>query len=194
MKQALITVGVFMAAMLFIAGCTSESVLVGTVIPSDGLEPELKAPVVRVPDIAFTTNTGKRTSLSKVSKAIEIVAFTTHGDAKCGALEPPVLALLNQLDHLSITVVQVSVPTEKCSYAADCMPVAAPRVRFVTLCDDDRIAWKAYGEPSPNTVFLIGETRRVESVANLDNLSAFSWDAERLGQEVEARKPLAQGP
>ena len=193
MKRTLITIGVFMLAMLFIAGCTSEPVL-GTVRPIGDMESGLRVLGMRAPDIPFTTTKGTQTSLRKVSRDIEIVAFTEHGKEVCGELKPPVLALLRQLDHFSITVVQVTVPTEKCPHSQDCTPVAASGSYFVALCDDDRAAWKAYGEPPLNTAFLIGETHRVESVASLDNLSSFSWDAERLGQETANRQPLSQGP
>ncbi len=48
----------------------------------------------------------------------------------------------------------------------------------------------AYGEPPLNTAFLINETRQIVSVTSLDKLASFSWDAERLGQEIEYRNSL----
>jgi len=188
MKRTTTAIGLLIVAALFIAGCASDPIL-GTVRTLDGPESGSAAP-----DILFTTTKGIQTSLSKVSRDIEIVAFTSHGEGGCGKLKPEVLALREQLSHFSITVVQVAVPNEKCPHGAGCLQVTGPRAHFVALCDDDRTAWKAYGEPKPNTAFLIDETRQIVSVASLDNLSSFSWDAERLGQEIVRREPLSQGP
>jgi len=181
MKRTMTTIGLFTLAVLFIAGCASDPVS-GTIRAPGGVGLGSAAP-----DIPFTTPEGKQTSLRKVNQKITILAFTTPGKEGCSELKPEMVTLAKRFDALPVTVVQVAVPTHKCPHGPGCMQVAHPKADFIALCDDDRIAWNAYGEPEPNTAFLIGESGRVRSIAGLDNLSTLVKKAEKMGQEIVER-------
>jgi len=181
MKLTMTTIGLFMVSVLFIAGCASDPIL-GTIRTSGGV-----ALGSAVPDIHFTTAKGEQTSLSKVNLNLTIIAFTTPGKEGCGKLKPQLVALAEQLGEVPITVVQVAVPTQKCPHGPSSIQVAGLGSDFIVLCDDKRTAWKAYGEPTPNTAFLIGENGRVKSVASLDELSPLVAKTRGLGQEIVAR-------
>jgi peroxiredoxin len=181
MKRTMTAIGFFMVSVLFVAGCASDPIL-GTVRTSDGLALGSAAP-----DIHFTTTKGEQTSLRKVNQDLTIIAFSTPGKEGCGKLKPQLVALYEQLGELPITVVQVAVPTLQCPHGPSSIQVAGLGSDFIVLCDDETTAWKAYGEPTPNTAFLIGENSRVKSIASLDELSPLEAKARRLGREIVAR-------
>jgi hypothetical protein len=181
MKLTMTAIGLFMVSVLFIAGCASDPIL-GTIQTSGGVGLGSAAP-----DIPFITTKGEQTSLSKVNLNLTIIAFTTPGKEGCGKLKPQLVALAEQLGELPITVVQVAVPTQKCPHGPGFVQAAGPESDFIVLCDDEYIAWKAYGKPTHNTAFLIGENNRVESIASLDELSPLTAKARNLGQEIVAR-------
>lgn len=180
MKPTMTAIGLLMVSVLFIAGCASDPIL-GTIRTSGGVELGSAAP-----DIHFTTTKGRQTSLRKVNQNLTIVAFSTPGKEGCGKLKPQLVTLPEQLGELPITVVQVAVPTQDCPHGPDQIQVTGLGSDFIVLCDDERTAWKAYGEPGPNTAFLIGQDGRVKSIASLEELAPLLDKARSLGREIAA--------
>jgi len=51
---------------------------------------------------------------------------------------------------------------------------------LVSLCDADRKAWNAHGQPNPGTVILIDRNNKVAQIGNVDDLKALADKAEQL--------------
>jgi hypothetical protein len=176
------------AAMLVLVGCASNELQ-----PISGVVDFSKDyPVgTRAPDIPFISTDGKQTSFNKVSQSIAIVAFTSTPGEACCRFVPELVALAHRLRNEPITVAQISLPTTKCSHGPGCAEYCNINdTRLVSLCDADRIAWKAYGQLKPNTVVLIGENNRIAAIEDLENLDSIVHKAQRMAVMSEVIEDL----
>jgi hypothetical protein len=148
----------------------------------------------RAPDIPFISTDGKQTSFKKVSQSIAIVAFTSTPGEACCKLVPELVALAHRFRNEPITVAQISLPTTKCSHGPGCAEHCNINdARLVSLCDADRMAWKAYGQLKPNTVVLVGENNRIAAIEDLENLDSIANKAQRMAAASETIEDLTSG-
>ena len=138
-----------------------------------------------VPDIPFYTTGGIQTSFSRISKPIAIMAFTSTPGETCYKLEPELVDLAYELRNKPVTVAQISLLRGKCPHGVGCEEYCSIRDNYlVSLCDDNHIAWSAYGRPEPNTVILVGENNEIVAIETLDNLNGITLKAEKLAAEL----------
>lgn len=175
---------VVLVGALVLTGCATEQSPIAGVIQ----RPEALAVGRNTPDFPVVTAEGQETSFGKVRKKVAIVAFVSPQGAQCCWLNPDLVSLAGELRDRPITVAQISQPTEKCPHGPGCVATCNledPHV--VSLCDADRIAWRAYQEPGPNTVVLVDYKGRVAQVAQLADLEMVAGKARQLADDVEGR-------
>ncbi len=140
------------------------------------------------PDIPFTSISGKQRMLHRVSQPIEILAFVSSPGDICCRLEPALVTAASRFRSLPVSVIQVSVPEGQCPHGPGCTETCnIDKGRLISLCDPDRIAWKAYGQAAPDSVFLVGENRRIIQRGTLDSIGPILEKAEALGRAVQKR-------
>jgi hypothetical protein len=140
------------------------------------------------PDIPFTTVKGKQTTFHRVRAPITVVAFTSPPGEACCWLKPELVKLAEEFRVLPITVTQVSVPTDKCKHGAGCVEVChIGEADLMSLCDESRKAWRAYGQPESNTVFIIDDDDKIAAMQNISNLDALAKQAEKMGEVYKER-------
>ncbi len=145
------------------------------------------------PDIPFTAADGQQTSLSKVRRPITVIGFTAPPGEACCWINPDLAHLSNRFEDLPVTIAQVSVPVGLCPHGKGCSEACRLyRSRLISLCDADRIAWNAYGQPEPGSVFLVDRDSKVVVVRKLGDLRDLADKAEELGK-LEARRQKAGG-
>ena len=61
--------------------------------------------------------------------------------------------------------------------------------QLFSFCDTDRIAWNAYGKPTPGTVILIDQKDKVIATGSLDNLKPVTDKAHEMGRKKHKSVP-----
>jgi hypothetical protein len=139
-------------------------------------------------DIPFTAADGRRSSLSEVREPYALVAFAEPPAEMCCAVNPNLIALASRYRGLPVTVAQVSLPTKPCPHGPGCVEACnLDTKRLIALCDSQRLAWAAYGKPTPGTVFLIDEGGAILQTGTLGKLAAVADRAYELGQKHAER-------
>ena len=138
------------------------------------------------PDIPFTSADGKETRFSEIREPVAILAFTSPPSQNCCSLRPELVELAKRFRHLSITVVQISLPTNECPRGVGCTESCdVVDENLVTLCDPARIAWEAYNQPNPNTVILVDRDNKVVDIQPINNLKVLADKAEKMGDQID---------
>lgn len=190
-----------MARWLFKAGVAGLFVAAASVVgcaqPKSGVVgwgSEL-APGGFAQDIPFTTADGKRTTFKQVRHSIALVAFTSPPGENCCWVSPELLRLAERFAGHQVTVAQVSEPTGECPHGPGCVEACnLDQGRLVTLCDKDRIAWRAYGQPKPGTVLLVDSSNKIVEVAALGNLGHLAKTAGQMAQaQLRRQQPGKPG-
>lgn len=175
-----VIVPIIIAALM---GCTTEPAPMGGVIKLNSDFPVGQY----APDIPFTSTDGKETTFNQMRQPIAIVAFTTVSSEACCPSSPTLVDLANRLEDLPITVAQIHLPTSEYPYRQELMEhYNLSNEGIVTLYDAQRLAWRSFGKPNPNTVLLIDDNGRIVGISkDFDNLKHLRYRARRLGEEVE---------
>ncbi len=175
----------WLIALLGFAGCTPTSgVVTGTSTPA------WYAGTV-APDVEYRSMQGKQASFNKVRQPVAIVAFVTPPGATCCWLEPRVVNMADQLLDLPVTVAQFSEPTSTCPHGVGCIEVCnLHQGRVMSLCDAQKLAWRAYGKPASGTLILIGPDNKILRKGLLsDPQAVVSYATKRaLGNTGQERK------
>ncbi len=181
--KPILTFLISFAVMLILAGCASTEPRPISGIVGFSEDYPLGT---RAPDIPFVSIDGKQTSFKRVSQSIAIVAFTSTPGEACCRLVPELVTLAHRFRNESITVAQISLPTTECSHGLGCAEYCNINdARLVSLCDADRMAWKAYLQPEPNTVFLIDDNYKIIAIESIINIESIAKKAQRLAYELE---------
>jgi hypothetical protein len=175
---------IVLAALIGVAGCTPTSgVITGTSTPA------WYAGTV-APDVDYRSLDGKQASFNKVRQPVAIVAFVAPPGAACCWLEPTVVNMAGQFWDLPVTVAQFSEPTSKCPHGAGCVEACnLHKGAVMSLCDAQKVAWKAYGQPAPGTLILIGPDNKIVAKGALSNPKPILEAAKRLGEEEKKSGP-----
>jgi peroxiredoxin len=138
------------------------------------------------PDIPFTSNDGKQTTFHEERKPVAILAFVSPPAKECCSPSQDLLSLTKRYKVLPVEVAQVSVPTGKCPHEGSCTGFRnLGKTDLLLLCDKDRIAWNAYGQPSPGTAILIDNDSRIMQIGSIQDLSVLADKAEELANAVD---------
>jgi hypothetical protein len=181
--KLILTLFISFAVMLVLAGCAST-----VPQPMSGVVGYSKNYLLgtRAADIPFVSIDGKQTSFEKVSQPIAIIAFTSAPGEACCRLVPELVTLAHYYRNEPITMAQISLPTTKCPHGPGCAEYCNINdAHLVSLCDVDRIAWKAYLQPEPNTVFLIDDIYKIIAIESMTNIESITQKAQRLAYELE---------
>jgi hypothetical protein len=164
-------------ALIGVAGCAPTSgVITGTSTPA------WYAGTI-APDVEYKSLEGKQASFNKVRQPIAVVAFVAPEGANCCWLEPGVVNLANQFWELPVTVAEFSEPTDKCPHGPGCVEACNLRQgRVMSLCDAQRLAWKAYGKPAPGTLILLGPDNKMLAKGSLSDPKPIVDEARRLAE------------
>lgn len=139
-------------------------------------------------DVPFTSVDGRQTTLDQVREPVMILAFTEASGSQCCWIRPEMIAVSDRVWTLPITVAQVSLPSGKCPHGSGCIETCHLQdARLVSLCDQDRVAWKAYHEPKPGTTFLIDKDGKVVESAMIGHLEGLIDKARELGEKARVR-------
>jgi hypothetical protein len=181
--QAKVTIIMLVAGMLWAAGCTPAPR--AGIVGWDGIAPGSLAK-----DIPFTAMDGTKTTFHKVRGPIAILAFTSPPADQCCWVSPQLVNLTSRFAGLPISVAQISLPTENCPHGPGCTEMCRlGETQLFSFCDTDRIAWKAYGEPTPGAVILIDQRDKVITTGSLDNLKPVTDKAHEMGQKLHLSDP-----
>ena len=168
------------AAMLCLAGCGGpEGGKVAAAIPNSRIG--------YAPDVRFTSFDAEMASLSRRADPIMIVVFAEPRGYNCCDVLDQLAATADALRPWAITIVQVSLPTDECSYGPGCDECQTREENLFTLCDSDRIAWRSYDRPEPRTAFLVNDQSQIVAADNIDNLDVLVRRAKIMAEEVEDR-------
>jgi peroxiredoxin len=138
------------------------------------------------PDIPFTSNDGKKTTFHEERKPVAILAFVTPPAKECCSPSPDLLSLTKRFKVLPVGIVQVSVPTGKCPHEDGCAGFHnLGKMDLLLLCDTERIAWNAYGQPSPETTILVDNDSKVIQIGSIHDLTILADKAEELANAVD---------
>jgi peroxiredoxin len=138
------------------------------------------------PDIPFTSSDGKQTTFHEERKPVAILAFVNSPAEKCCSPSQDLLSLTKRFKVLPVKVVQVSVPTDKCPHKESCTGFRnLGKTDLLLLCDTERMAWNAYGQPSPGTAILIDNDSRVTQIESIQELPVLADKAEELADAVD---------
>ena len=136
------------------------------------------------PDIPFVSADGKEIRLNEIRQPVAILAFISPTPHNCFSLRPDLVELANRFRHHPITVVQISLPTNECPKGPGCSKSCEIiDGNLITLCDPSRIAWKAYNQPKPDTIFLIDEDNKIVDIQPVENLKVLADKALNLAWE-----------
>jgi predicted small secreted protein len=128
---------VAVVAGVVLSGCADKKSAVAGIVA----EPTKLTVGHRIRDFPVVTADGQQTSFVALREAIATVAFVSPSGPQCGWLNPR---------SRSVTVAQISEPTEKCTHGPGCVVTCNLRdPQLVSLCDADRIVWNAYHRPTP---------------------------------------------
>jgi len=166
-----------LTALIGLAGCASTSgVVTGT---SDRVGAQVGSVA---PDVEYESIEGKQASFNKVRQPVAIVAFVAPQGANCCWLEPRLVNIAGHFWDLPVTVAEFSLPTSKCPHGPGCVEVCnMHNGRVMSLCDAQKLAWKAYGEPAPGTLLLVGPDNKIVAKGSLSDPQAVVDQAKRLG-------------
>ncbi len=135
------------------------------------------------PNIPFVSAGGKQSSLYKIREPVTILVFTAHDDKAERGVLPELAILSKRLRNFPITVVQVSQHEGKAGHEK---PGHLNKTRTVLLIDEQKISWKAYGQPKVNSVYLIDKNGKILAVESLGRLDEVAKKARRLGEDIQA--------
>ena len=168
---------VLLTALLALAGCESPSgAITGTSAPAQN-----EGTVV--PDVEYRSMQGGLASFNEARQPVTLVAFVAPPGSTCCWLDPDVFNLADQFVDLPVTVAQFSEPTSQCPHAATCTEGCHVHDGSVmSLCDAQQLAWRAYGRPTPGTLFLLGPDNRILMKGSVSNPWAIVNEAKRLAQ------------
>ncbi len=140
---------------------------------------------VRLPDMPFVTADGEQTMFRKVSQPISIVSFIFASGQTCCQISPELAVMAEKFQDELITVAQISIPTSQCPYGPGCVEVCSLFDRhLILLCDKDKIAWRIYKQPNPNTVFLVDQDNTVVAIESITSLEKIESKALALSNAL----------
>lgn len=138
------------------------------------------------PDVPFFTSAGKHTTLHREREEIALVAFVEPMQDGAPRILPELADLSERFAHLPLTVVQITMATDKCQDVAGLVAGGIPTGSgLIGLWDFGGIAWRAYDRPQPNTVFLIDRHGRIREVGRLEESDSIIKQAERLAWQAD---------
>jgi hypothetical protein len=86
---------------------------------------------------------------------------------------------------LPVTVVQILLPVGECSHGSGCMNLSNfDNYDIILLCDIDGVAWRAYGQPDPNTVILINQKSKIVDIQKIENLKIVAEKAYWMARDI----------
>jgi hypothetical protein len=174
---------VLLTALPAWAGCASPP---GAITGTSASAPYT---VTVAPEVEYRNMQGGQASFNQVRKPIALVAFVEPPGTACCWLDPAVFNLADQFWDLPVTVAQFSLPTSQCPHGAGCTEVCNIHEGSVmSLCDAHRLAWDAYGRPTPGTLILIGPDNRIVMTGPLGNPGPVVNEAKRLAQIEKERR------
>lgn len=177
---------IVLTGLVSVAGCTStarEGVITGTALPG------WYGAGTIAPDVKYRSMEGEEASFTKARQPIAIVAFVAPKGSECCWLEPGVVNIADQLWDLPVTVAQFSQPTSECPHGPGCVEVCNLRTgRVMSLCDAQKLAWRAFGKPASGTLILIGADNTMLLRGSLGDPGAVIDEAKRLGQIENDRR------
>jgi hypothetical protein len=175
---------ILLTALVGFAGCAPTSGVI-----TNTTSPGWYGAGTIAPNVQYRSMEGKQASFNKVREPVAIVAFVAPPGAACCSLEPKLINIADQFWDLPVTVAEFSEPTSKCPHGPGCAEVCKlHQGRVMSLCDADKLAWKAYGKPAPGTLILIGPDNKIVTKASLSDPHAVVDEAKRLGQ-IEKNRP-----
>lgn len=180
MRVFLAVVAVSLAAL---AGCSADR-------PSGGMVTTPREGGLGLgsiaPDIPFTDEQGRPTSLNAIRQPITIIGFTEAPGEVCCRVDPELIRLASRYIGRPVTVVQVSLPTSQCPHGPGCVEACnVPELHLVTLCDPQRTAWNIYGRPEANTAYLIDDFGRLAVYVPLSSPQPLVAQADQLSASLK---------
>ena len=170
-----------------ISGCNTEPICMHAVV---GWKREFSIGSFAL-DIPFTFVSGKQATLHEVREPVAVLVFLTPWTEACFSMRPDLLSIRKRLHVLPITVVQILLPIGECTHVSDCMHVSGLNkydYDIVSLCDRDRVAWRVYGQPDPNTAILIDQNSMIVDIQNTDNVGTLTDKAYWMGRTIYDRR------
>jgi hypothetical protein len=138
------------------------------------------------PDVPFFTSGGKNTTLHHEREPIALVAFVEPMQDGEPRILPELANLSERFASLPLTVVQITMATDKCQDVAGLVAGGlSPGSSMIGLWDLGGIAWRAYDRPLPNTVFLIDRHGTIRDIGRLEELDSIIEQAERLAWQAD---------
>lgn len=198
--RGILLYGQLAVAIAAVAGCQSPPGS-GAVDLSEMIEQQAY-PVASegtiAPDIPFTTQQGRKTTLHRIRRPITILVFTTPDPTACCAVKPELLALVSRLYNHPVTVVQISEPTAECPEGPGCVEVCSEEKPYLlALCDADRVAWRQYGSPELDSLVLIDSRNMLVDMRPMSELDIIETNARRMAARIMIRyraAPFRIGP
>jgi hypothetical protein len=187
MKTRVEVIVIAVAAVLMgLMGCATGPAPTGGVV-----QLHTDFPVGRVvADIPFTSLEGTETTFGEIRQPIAIVAFTSVSSETCCPAHPALRTLARRFEYLPITVAQIFLPTDEYPNRQELAEkYDLSNAGIVTLYDAQRIAWKAFYRPKPNTVLLVDDGGRINAISReIENLEHLANRAQRLGERAAEAK------
>jgi hypothetical protein len=142
-----------------------------------------------VPDVLVMNSKGKEASYIDRCGPFFLMTFIEPPAGKPCHIDPRVQELAGKVRAKDLTVVQVVLPTEDCPLGPEAVASCADGEENIRrLFDPERIAWRAYYQPEPGTLFLIDRINLLPVIVvetTLDDFDPLWPEIERLQDEWE---------
>lgn len=184
--RMMLTALVFTTALMAIA-CDPAPPTRGEVVADESLRVMVGD---NAPTIPLRTEEGKTTTLEQAASPIMVVGFIpTASQADCNYIHPDLLKISGELQLQPVSVIQISEPTDKCprGLGAVSQGVNLRKQKVMALSDGDRIAWSAFRDPQPGTVFIIDSEGKITARKSLDDIPGIVDIARDLGESYQKK-------
>jgi peroxiredoxin len=176
-----IVIILMLVGMVTLPGCDNKSTYTSGVV---GWRKEFSIGSF-APDIPFMLTNQEQFTLHEVREPVTILIFIKPWTDICCRIRPDLLSLRKEFHVLPVTVVQILLPVGECSHGSGCMNLSNfDNYDIILLCDIDGVAWRAYGQPDPNTVILINQKSKIVDIQKIENLKIVAEKAYWMARDI----------
>lgn len=172
--------------LMVVLGLAAVVIVAGGCETSTGVVASASGSCTTAPDLTYRLPNGQMWSLSDNRGPLVLIAFSQTAGCDCGTADPRIVALAQRYCDLPVSVVQITALSGQCVYSRQWNGASAiPKMQMKSLCDPDRVAWKAYGCPAGDAVFLIDECNQIVATGTLGNMCNVDIQVRALGRRIQ---------
>lgn len=148
-----------------------------------------------VPEIHLLRPDGKKIKLRTAIGPFYVLGFVSPPGDTPNYMHPALIEMAKKLGGIEqVPVVQVTEPTDKCSFGPDAMEgLPKPPYNLLILLDCNRRAWEALGRPKDGTLILIDTNQIIKAFGTVDDprpIIMSAYEEARKWERIEWREMM----